>query len=172
MVATDRKDAIDRFLERALDLFPMLDREVEAAVDRMEKLTKKIDRTTEQTVSGFGLNTGEFRLLLKLRQIPGERATAGRLASALSLSSGAMTNRIDQLEEAGYVSRERDPDDRRNVVVVLTGAGRDVLAKAVDAQADEERRLLSALTPDEQRQLNALLRTVLLSIEGDEPDVC
>jgi DNA-binding MarR family transcriptional regulator len=172
MVATARKDSIDRFLERALDLFPMLDREVEAAVDRMEKLTKKIDRTTEQTVGRFGLNTGEFRLLLKLRQIPGERAAAGRLASSLSLSSGAMTNRIDGLEEAGFVTRERDPDDRRSVVVVLTEAGRDVLAKAVDAQADEERRLLAALTPEEQRQLNALLRTILLAIEGDDADVC
>ncbi|MGE5226469.1 MAG: MarR family winged helix-turn-helix transcriptional regulator [Planctomycetaceae bacterium] len=172
MVATARKDSIDRFLERALDLFPMLDREVEAAVDRMEKLTKKIDRTTEQTVGRFGLNTGEFRLLLKLRQTPGERAAAGRLASSLSLSAGAMTNRIDGLEEAGFVTRERDPEDRRSVVVALTQAGREVLAKAVDAQADEERRILGALTPEEQQQLNALLRTVLLAIEGDDPDVC
>src|SRR5512144_455555 len=114
-----RKDSIDRFLERALDWFPTLDREVEAAVDRMEKLTKKIDRLTEQTVGRFGLNTGEFKLLLKLRQTPGERASAGRLASSLSLSSGAMTNRIDRLEEAGFVTRERDPEDRRSVVVVL-----------------------------------------------------
>jgi DNA-binding MarR family transcriptional regulator len=166
-----RKDSIDRFLERALDLFPTLDREVEAAVDRMEKLTKKIDRLTEQTVGRFGLNTGEFKLLLKLRQTPGERASAGRLASSLSLSSGAMTNRIDRLEEAGFVTRERDPEDRRSVVVVLTQEGRDVLDKAVDTQAEEERSILSALTPDEQRQLNSLLRTVLLSIEGDG-EVC
>ena len=171
MAGTERKDSIDRFLERALDWFPMLDREVEAAVDRMEKLTKKIDRLTEQTVGRFGLNTGEFKLLLKLRQTPGERASAGRLASSLSLSSGAMTNRIDRLEEAGFVGRERDPQDRRSVVVVLTQEGRDILDKAVDAQADEERSILSALTPAEQRQLNSLLRTVLLSIEGDG-EVC
>ncbi len=166
-----RKDSIDRFLERALDWFPTLDREVEAAVDRMEKLTKKIDRLTEQTVGRFGLNTGEFKLLLKLRQTPGDRASAGRLASSLSLSSGAMTNRIDRLEEAGFVARERDPEDRRSVVVVLTQEGRDILDKAVDTQAEEERSILSALTPDEQRQLNSLLRTVLLSIEGDG-EVC
>ena len=66
-MATDeeRKDAIDRFVEGAIRIFPTLDPEVEAAVDRMHKITKYLDRTTERTVKVFGLNTGEFKVLLK-----------------------------------------------------------------------------------------------------------
>lgn len=43
--------------------------------------------------------------------------TAGQLAEASGLSSGAITGLIDRLELAGFVARERDPEDRRRVVV-------------------------------------------------------
>src|SRR5947209_8850648 len=44
--------------------------------------------------------------------------TAGRLAELTGLTTGAITGAIDRLERAGYVRRERDPQDRRRVVVV------------------------------------------------------
>ena len=49
-------------------------------------------------------------------QLQGPR-TAGELARATGLSSGAITGLIDRLERAGYVARESDPTDRRRVVV-------------------------------------------------------
>lgn len=159
------RDSVDRFLETALPLFPTLDPETEAAVDRMTKLVKHIDRLTERTVSAFGLNTGEFRLLLKLRQSPDGRMGAGAIAKRLSLSSGAMTNRLDRLEADGFIVRERDTADRRSVTVAITETGIDVVTRAVDAQAVEERALLEALTPDERRRLNGLLRTLMLAVE-------
>jgi DNA-binding MarR family transcriptional regulator len=45
--------------------------------------------------------------------------TAGELARATGLTTASITGVIDRLEEAGYVSRERDPQDRRRVVVTL-----------------------------------------------------
>src|SRR6202035_2555732 len=45
--------------------------------------------------------------------------TAGELARATRLTTASITGVIDRLEEAGYVSRERDPSDRRRVVVTL-----------------------------------------------------
>jgi DNA-binding MarR family transcriptional regulator len=162
----DGRDAIDRFLETALQIFPSLDPETEAAVDRMAKVMKHLDRVTDRTAGRFGLNTGEFKVLLKLVQVPHQRLTAGALSEMLSLSTGAMTNRLDRLEEAGFAVRERDPNDRRSVVVALTPEGRDVLDKAVESQAEEERQLLSALTPAERHRLNALLRKLVLAIEA------
>jgi DNA-binding MarR family transcriptional regulator len=48
--------------------------------------------------------------------------TAGRLAELTGLTSGAVTGLVDRLEAAGYVRRERDPDDRRRVIVTLVPA--------------------------------------------------
>jgi DNA-binding MarR family transcriptional regulator len=162
----DGRDSVDRFLETALPLFPSLDPETEAAVDRMTKLVKHIDHVTEHTVSAFGLNTGEFRLLLKLRKTPDGRMGAGALAKQLSLSSGAMTNRLDRLEEHGYIARERQPDDRRGVTVAITETGIDVVTRAVAAQAVKEREILEALPAADRRRLNDLLRTLVLAVES------
>jgi DNA-binding MarR family transcriptional regulator len=54
--------------------------------------------------------------------------TAGELARATGLSTASITGVVDRLEEAGYVRRERDPRDRRRVVIrlVLEAALRDV----------------------------------------------
>src|SRR6266480_4960723 len=54
--------------------------------------------------------------------------TAGELARATGLTTASITGVIDRLEEAGYVTRERDPHDRRRVVVqvVLEKALKDV----------------------------------------------
>lgn len=55
-------------------------------------------------------------------------ATAGELARASGLTTGAITGLIDRLERAGYVERERDPADRRRVLVRATRAARDRVA--------------------------------------------
>jgi DNA-binding MarR family transcriptional regulator len=161
-----RKDSIDRFVEGAVRIFPSLEPEVEAAVDRIAKITKYLDRLTERTVGVFGINTGEFRLLLLIhRQAPGTRLSAGALSERLDISSSAMTNRLDRLEERGLVARERDPDDRRSVLVSITPQGEDVVSQAVEQQAKKESDFLGALKPEEQRHLNTLLRSLILEIE-------
>ena len=55
--------------------------------------------------------------------------TAGELAKATGLTTASITGVIDRLEEAGFVRRERDPHDRRRVVVRLS------LVKAVNEVA-------------------------------------
>lgn len=52
------------------------------------------------------------------------RITAGELARATGLTTGAVTGVIDRLEKRGFARRERDPDDRRRVFVRLDPAAR------------------------------------------------
>jgi DNA-binding MarR family transcriptional regulator len=63
----------------------------------------------------FGLHTTDLECL-DLIYLRG-RATAGELAQATGLTSGAMTALIDRLERAGYVIRESDLTDRRRTYV-------------------------------------------------------
>src|ERR1700712_2601180 len=44
-------------------------------------------------------------------------STAGALARATRLTTGAITNVIDRLEKTGFVKRSADPKDRRKVIV-------------------------------------------------------
>ncbi len=54
------------------------------------------------------------------------RLTAGELAEATGLTTGAVTGVVDRLEKAGFVQRERDTEDRRRIFVT---AREDGLAK-------------------------------------------
>lgn len=120
----------------------------------------------EHAVEAFGLNKGEFKVLITLRQHNDDfTMSPGELGDELLLSSGAMTNRLDRLEAAGFVSREPDPDDRRALIVRLTPDGVRKIDEAVNAAAHNEVAAVSVLTPVEQKRLNALLRKLMLSFE-------
>ena len=160
-----RKDSIDRFIESSLDRFPGVDPETEGIVDRIHKISKHVNRLTERTVTRFGLNAGEFHTLLKLRVAPDQQATAGDLAELLDLSTGAMTNRLDGLEERGLITRQRAVSDRRSVVVSLTTKGEDILVQTVESVAKEEDAVISTLSDPQRRRLTELLRAVSVGIE-------
>ena len=164
-ISEAEQDSIDRFLAVVLPRFPTLDPTAEAAVDRMTRIVKHLDKLSGRISARFGINVGEFKVLLKLDRHGA--ITAGELADVLSLSSGATTNRLDGLEEAGYLTRTRDPEDRRSVLVDVTPAGRDLLDKVVDAQGGEERDLLAVLSVEDRDRLNDLLRSIVRSIDGE-----
>ena len=171
MVPTTRKDSIDRFIEASLPLFPGVDPETEGVIDRIHKLAKHAKRLDETSSKRFGLNAGEYHTLVRLRVSPDHQLPAGDLAEHLDLSTGAMTNRLDGLEEDGLVTRQRAVADRRSVLVTLTPKGQDTLIRAVEAAGKEETALLSVLSDTQRRQLNGLLRTLVLAVEepGEDP---
>jgi DNA-binding MarR family transcriptional regulator len=76
-----------------------------------------------------------------------------------------MTNRVDRLVARGFVERLPDPHDRRGVLVRLTDTGRETVDGALAGLLEQERDLLSALTPAEVRQLAGLMRRLAVSVE-------
>lgn len=63
----------------------------------------------------LGLNATDHKCLDYLNR--SGPVTAGQLAQLTGLTTGAVTSVIDRLEKAGYVIRDKDPNDRRRVVV-------------------------------------------------------
>jgi DNA-binding MarR family transcriptional regulator len=71
----------------------------------------------QAVASKLGLNVTDtrcFELMSRYGQPP---LTAGHLARATGLTTGAVTGILDRLEKAGLVERFRDPSDRRKVFV-------------------------------------------------------
>ena len=98
-----------------------LDIEVEGIVDRIHGINRRIRKMLDETLEQYDLASGDWKVLCSLRwHGKPHRRSAGDLARIADLSSGAMTNRLDQLEKAGLVKRLPDPDDRRGVLVELT----------------------------------------------------
>src|SRR6185503_5344857 len=124
----------------------------------------------DETLEQYGLTSGDWKVLCSLRWAGKPyRRSAGDLARIADLSSGAMTNRLDQLEAAGLVERIREPSDRRTVLVQLTPKGKRLHQAAIGVQSQREALLGEALPEKEKRQLESLLRRVMLALEQRAP---
>ena len=164
---TDVGDSVDFCISDLLARYDDIDPLVEGVVDRVNSISKHISRAFEETLSRHDMSHGEYKLLQRLATRSAEhRLSAGDLSRMLMLSSGAMTNRLDRLEKAGWVRRLPDPRDRRGVLVELTAAGERKIDEAVIEQAARERDVLEPLTRKELTSLNALLRKVLGTLEA------
>ena len=171
MARSDERDHVDRFLDEIRSELPdSIDLVVEGIVDRVNGITWRLRKMLDETLEPYGLVSGDWKVLSALRWAGKPyRRSAGELARISDLSSGAMTNRLDQLEKAGLVERLRDPDDRRGVLVQLTPKGQRIHHEAMGAQAEKEALLAGALTEREKKQLETLLRRVMLALEQRSP---
>jgi DNA-binding MarR family transcriptional regulator len=161
-------DHVDRWLAEH-ELPGAVDLEVEGIVDRINGLRRRLNRMLDETLADLGLSVGEWKVLTHLQlDGPPHRKSVGQLSKWAELSSGAMTNRLDQLEQAGFVRRLPDPGDRRGVLVELTDEGRRAWEQSVSAQAEKESVVAAALDAKEKRQLNALLRRLMREFERRE----
>lgn len=84
----------------------------------------------------------------------------GEIQRKILVSSGGITYLVDRLVEKGLVQRQDCPDDRRARYAVLTPAGDALIRRVFPEHAASIARALAALTPQEQAQATALLRTL------------
>ncbi len=158
------RDKLDDSLDVWEREIPDLDRLTEGIIERIQILAWNFNQSMSETLAEFELDRRSFSLLGKLRKYgPPYRASAGRLATDLRLSSGAMTNRLDRMEAAGLVRRLPDPDDRRGTLVEPTKDGHAAWERTVGTQARRERMLTEGLSDAQKRRLHDLLRSLMLA---------
>lgn len=83
------------------------------------------------------------------------------LAADEGVAQPSMTQLVQRLERQGLVERNRDPGDRRLVLVGITDAGRRLLADRRRSRATELAELLATLPPEEEAALATAVRAAL-----------
>ena len=89
-------------------------------------LTSVLD---EELRERHGYSLGDFDVLIQLAEAPRVRLRMCDLAAAVVLSPSGLSRRVDRLERAGLVARERGERDARNVEARLTPAGKRLLER-------------------------------------------
>jgi DNA-binding MarR family transcriptional regulator len=139
-----------------LDLGPV------AVFSRISRLARRLDKVRSEAFSAYGIESWEFDVLAALRRAGAPyELSPGRLLRETLVTSGTMTNRVDRLAGRGLVERHPDPEDRRGVLVRLTGEGKATVDGAFTALLEAERELLADLPPSAQKDLAGLLRRLL-----------
>jgi DNA-binding MarR family transcriptional regulator len=119
----------------------------------MERLARPIDALFRRE----GLSEAKYNALRILRGRAGAGVPSQQIADDMVTRHPDITRLIDRLETDGLVERDRDPDDRRRVIVRLTSAGR-AKVDALDAPLRElHLRQFAGLSREDLHDLNRLL---------------
>jgi MarR family 2-MHQ and catechol resistance regulon transcriptional repressor len=128
-----------------LDAFIKLMRATESMNQRLNRHLADNDLT----VSQFGV----MEALLHLGPL-NQRS----LGEKLLKSGGNITMVIDNLEKSNWVRRERDPSDRRAILIHLTKKGKKYIQQFFPEHLEKIRDEFSVLTDEEKRQLSQICK--------------
>jgi len=156
------RDPFDTVREQWGQERPDLDASGLEVLWRISYIHKHLRKSTGRKLSKFDLPNWAFDVLANLRrQGPPFELSPSALAEATMLTSGAMTNRLDRLEDDGLVERHPDPDDRRGLSVRLTEKGRGIVDRALEIRFQHANEALAPLSEPERVQLVDLLRKLV-----------
>ncbi len=129
----------------------------------MSRLAKQFYRRSDEELLGMHL-----RHLVALAYVRDHDACPQQdLADAFCMDANNVVLLLNELEQLGYVTRLRDPEDRRRHLVDMTRAGRSALERTEAAQGAIEDDVLQALDADERRTLRTLLMRALQGAEAE-----
>jgi DNA-binding MarR family transcriptional regulator len=164
------RDAVDEMLRQWARERPDLESAGLGIVLRVQILAGIFAGRLKDVLAPTGLAPWEFDVLSALRRAGPDGLTPKQLCKSARLTSGAMTHRIDRLEEPGLVRRRPAATDRRSVTVSLTPKGRALIDKVIGARMVDAAASVGALRKRERDELAGLLRTLSLAIhETDAP---
>ncbi|MFZ4895453.1 MarR family winged helix-turn-helix transcriptional regulator [Plantibacter sp. Mn2098] len=138
-----------------LDVSPM------AVIGRLTRAASIVEAELADTFAANGLDAASFDVLATLLRsgAPHELSPKALSASAM-VTSSAIAQRVNKLEDAGLVVRRRSETDGRGTVVALAEAGRRLVEQALPDHLATERRLLADLSPADQTVLAELLSRI------------
>lgn len=162
-----KHDILDHIIQQWQVERPDLDAEPMAISGRILRLAHHLERRLNKVLKPYGLMLGEFDVLATLRRNGHPYAmTPSQLMQTVMLTSGAMTNRLDRLEQKGFIVRGQHPEDRRSLQVKLTKEGLQLIDQAMEARFAEGKDLQSPLKPAECEAAASLLRKLLAPLDG------
>ena len=112
----------------------------------------------------------QFEILARLADSPEGRLRMTDLADGVVYSRSGLTYQAGLLDKRGLITRSPSPDDERSVIVTVTDAGRDLVARVLPEHADQVRQLLfDPMSGEDLTALSAILGRVRTHMRAAPP---
>jgi DNA-binding MarR family transcriptional regulator len=118
-------------------------------------LARAMIKAEEPVLRAHDVEMWDYAVLVSLED--GPAPTQSELAAAVGRDKTRLIPILDRLEARGLLRRTPDPADRRNRVVSLTAAGRELVGSCRAAIRETEAEFLADLDPDERATFVAVL---------------
>ncbi|WP_405976250.1 MarR family transcriptional regulator [Streptomyces sp. NBC_00988] len=143
--------------------------EMRAWLAYVEFSTLLSDHLNRQLRRDAGMTHSDYILLAHLSSIPQGRLTMSELAERLKITRSRLTHAVTRLQDAGYLDRHEDPENRRSQLAVLTAQGREFLERAAPGHVEAVRRaVFDALTPEQVRQFAEIGEAINAALHREE----
>lgn len=130
-------------------------------IERIRRATKD---EVEKALAEHGTTMREFWVLTCTLE---HAASQTQLSELLATDASDMVRLIDSLEAHGWVTRDRDPRDRRRQIISPTKKGTKMQAQLADVVAQAEDRALDATTTKQLKHLRKLSQVVMAPAEDE-----
>ncbi|MEP0519774.1 MAG: MarR family transcriptional regulator [Hyphomicrobiales bacterium] len=159
-------DHVDKIVEQWRNQRPDIDTAPMALIGRLQRISMHLASGMSKNFAKYDLNGASFDVLATLRRSGAPYALSpGDLMASAMITSGTMTNRIDQLEKRGLVARAPNPEDGRGFLVSLTDGGFALVDEVVTSHVGTQANLAKKLNDEERTALNVLLAKFLKGFE-------
>ena len=111
-----------------------------------------------------GISVSQYNILRILRGARPKPAKISEVSDRMITRDPDVTRLVDRLIKQGLVRRERDTEDRRVVLVEITGAGLALLSRLDEPAAESTEAAMAGLNPQQLRTLDTLLNEVRAGI--------
>ncbi|MBB1154697.1 MULTISPECIES: MarR family winged helix-turn-helix transcriptional regulator [Amycolatopsis] len=143
----------------------MRDDEIERLRTQVKLLQRRLRR---EGMPVTGLTLTAFAVLGAIARSP-ETAQPRLLAEQLTMSSPNVSAALRELAADDLIARTKDPDDARKVRIVLTGRGREVVARSRRERDSWLGRAITALLDDEEQRVLRAAGELMERLAGYEP---
>jgi DNA-binding MarR family transcriptional regulator len=124
----------------------------------LHKASRQITLDLEKSCDGWGVSPSESHLLSYLKSYA--PCPIAEILRVFGYKPSTMTSMLERLADDGLIERDIDPDDRRSILVSLTGKGQRLATRINEAVKDLEDRIASHVNEREMAGFQAVMDAI------------
>ncbi|TGE37539.1 MarR family transcriptional regulator [Desulfosporosinus fructosivorans] len=130
-------------------------------------IAQKIREITDQLLLDYGLNTSQAILLWHINQSIEENIEINRkfLEKTMALSGPSVTNLLNGLEKGGFISRNNNPSDGRNLSIDVTAKAKHFINDKSSALSKSEELVTEGMSAAEKAMFVSLLTRAFENVD-------
>ncbi|MGN7169857.1 MarR family winged helix-turn-helix transcriptional regulator [Paenibacillus cellulositrophicus] len=135
-------------------------------------IAQRVREIIDQLLKDHGLNSSQAILLSHIHQSIEEHIEINRkyLEKTMALSGPSVTNLLNGLEKAGFITRTSNPKDGRNLRIDITDKAKQFLSERSDAFSKSEELITQGMSDAEKAMFVSLLTRAFENVEKQPPN--
>lgn len=132
---------------------------------RVMRLAGLLEQTLTKECMKYDLTWAQFQAMAAMKRLEPKALTANELMQACFLSSGSITNLINQLLAKDLIRKKQNSEDKRQLQLSLTPGGARLFDKIHKVRMKELSELAALVSKSEQKRVSESLKKILIELE-------